>query len=133
MAGGSSGKVAGVFRVAKEAAHLALVGTVCWALFICVPAGRDLALNASRLVWNAAQLAGTLDREVKENDQDFRAAVHSARVVAQRSEGTAADLQGIAASVNSMAWKAAQPESRREKVVAGLKIGALVLSRFVPF
>lgn len=120
-------------QTAHEIARLALVLAALWALAVWVPAGAGLVYNASRLVWSAAALVETLNGEAKANAGDVRATVHSVRVIAARTEDTAAEVHGITASVNQMAWKAAQPETRGQKVIAGLKIGALVLSKFVPF
>lgn len=122
-----------VTEAVHDVCRLALVVAACWALFVLVPPAAGVLTNASGLLWSASQLTGTLNAQAKANAADVRAAIHSASVIAARTEDTAADVHGITASLNVMAYKASQPETKGQKIIGGLKIGALLLSKFVPF
>lgn len=109
----------------KDIAWLILAASLSWSVW-------TVAQPAARLLWTGERLVGHLDAQLAANAGDMRAIVASGRRIAGEGEAISANVNGITGSVNSMAWKAAQPETKGQKIIGGLKIGALLLSKFVP-
>lgn len=103
------------------------IQAVCRILLTVVASFSILAIAGA-----GSKLILDLDSQVQANAVDVRAIVHSTSLIAASTEDTAASVSGISASVSQMAYKASQPQTTGQKIVSGLKIGALIVSKFVP-
>lgn len=107
-----------ISSVVKDTCALVLTVVASFSILAIAGAGSKLILD--------------VDQQVQANATDVRAIIHSTSKIAGSTEDIAINANGITASLNSMAYKASQPPTTKEKIIDGLKIGALIVSRFVP-